>query len=283
MKTTLSIGSTIHLLLITLTPTFSAENPLLGGSRDTVIEELGKPDAELSLEKRTTLYYEQGKVILEEGLVTEADLLSDEELNEVRERRENAEAQRVIKHREMGLATRDAKLSDSSFLASPASRQLAFWQDFRARYPDIPVHEYYNRALEESIAERTVAIREEAKEKKIAALERRLEEAEARATEQDRPQAGPSQTVNVVVNQPAPVVITTPSQPVDRTYYGYGGGGYVSRNFGVGVNKGEVTRRTNEEARKQSTTPSDRIGQGHSVFRPPMPRDPLPPGPFAPL
>lgn len=160
----------------------------IGDSHESVIAELGRPDGYIETETTDWLYYERGTVKLEDGRVVEADLITAEQARERRarereewERRRSLWAERQAKHLREGWELKQSRQSNPRFLSSPASQQVAFWRTFRARYPEIPIHEEYALALERYQDEWQNAQRERDRERRIAELEERLRRAEDRA------------------------------------------------------------------------------------------------------
>jgi hypothetical protein len=163
----------------------------LGATYDDVIARLGPPPMYIKTTEGEWLYYDRGKVRLEEGRVVDSELISPEALAERQarereewERRQALQAELEARRTEEGWALKRARQTDPRFLASPASEQVAFWSRFRARYPEVPVDMEYAMALERYQNERERALREQRErdqERRIRELEDRLREAEERA------------------------------------------------------------------------------------------------------
>jgi hypothetical protein len=172
-------------VLITLTlvvaPLPAASNLAPGTSVAEVRGELGRPNGVMQVGERHLWYYPHGLVELVNNRVTRVELRSPEEQTdlELREARRRAEREeRRMSVVAEGTALRDRKLADATFAAAPAAYQVAFWEDFARRYPEVSCVEPLTIArlkLGEELEERA-RMREEAL--RIAELEARLADAE---------------------------------------------------------------------------------------------------------
>jgi hypothetical protein len=155
----------------------------LGDSRERVIELLGEPTGEIRSKSLSILSYPQGKVELRDGVVSEVNLMSAEELRKRREQsaaRLRRQQQRREKLKADGLRVKNGKLSDVEFLASPLSDQLFYWKEFSKMYPDVDVSGIY-RDLQQRQQKEQKEQREDAMLAKIKQLEKRVDDAEQRA------------------------------------------------------------------------------------------------------
>jgi len=265
-----------------------ASTPQAGDDKETVVALLGRPDAAITSLEREVWFYERGKVVLEEDRVMETNLLTAEELEAERARRERAEARQAQQAHEAGVALKQAKLADPLFRGAPAEQQVAFWQDFKNRYPGVAVDAEYTLALQQALREQTEALRQVREAERIRELEERVRLAEARAAA-PRDQADQT-TVNVVVNAPAapqPIVVVQEREP-EPVYYGV----VHHRPVGHGLVHNRAPRLARKDSRihlgtrgVERTGPlgESRVGQASTVFRPPLPRPPLVPSAFSPL
>jgi len=119
---------------------------------------LGAPKYKEKLGNKLILSYDRGKVELTDGRVTSINLLSPEDLAAQQARRaaEAAQAAQLkAQHIAEGGALKAKKLADPAFTSAPLADQLAFWQDFRRQYPEVPCDNEYNSALarQQQIAE----------------------------------------------------------------------------------------------------------------------------------
>jgi hypothetical protein len=101
---------------------------------------LGAPRGELKVGERHFLYYERGAVELQSGVLVRSGLRTPEEQaalvareQRAREEKETSRAGLIAE----GIALRDRKLADATFLAAPLSYQVSFWEDFAQRYPEV--------------------------------------------------------------------------------------------------------------------------------------------------
>ncbi len=178
----------LPILLLGLPLAVVAAEVRTGDSLEQVREALGAPRGQLSFGERQRLVYDRGEVELEYGVVTRVKLLSAE-AHAGREAQRVAEAARLreeaeVRHARLaaeGEALKARKLSDSNFIAAPLEYQVAFWEDFARKHPDVPSAEELTLARLR-LAEKLEAKRaREAEERRIAELEARVREAEARA------------------------------------------------------------------------------------------------------
>ena len=175
-------------LLLTLPLGLTAAEVRPGDNLNLVRATLGAPRGQLLVDGRQLLYYERGEIELRAGAVTRVALLSVED-HAAREARRAAAAERIREEQEIlrarlsseGETLKARKLADATFLAAPLAYQVAFWEDFSRRYPDVPSTEQLTiarlRLAEQMEEKRTRELREE----RLADLEARLVAAEARA------------------------------------------------------------------------------------------------------
>jgi hypothetical protein len=175
-------------LLLALPLVLSAGEVRPGDTLNTVRATLGAPRGQLLVDGRQLLYYERGEIELRAGAVTRVALLSEED-HAAREARRAAAAVRFREEQEIlrarlsteGEALKARKLADASFLAAPLAYQVAFWEDFSRRYPDVTSAEQLTiahlRRAEQLEEKRARELREE----RLADLEARLLAAETRA------------------------------------------------------------------------------------------------------
>jgi hypothetical protein len=117
----------------------------IGDSLDTVRSVLGPPSGQVQIGNKLLLDYARGQVILVDGRVVQTDLLSPEEL-----------AKKQAQHVADGQALKAQKLAYWKCFPGSPSVQVAFWQDFRLRYPEVPCNDEYiqaQSALQESKVE----------------------------------------------------------------------------------------------------------------------------------
>ena len=160
----------------------------LGDSVEQVEAELGRADSYIQIGDRKVFYYDRGTVEAVNDEVVEMELVSQEEADAIRQRREEAKARMEAERREKALARhaegielRERKLNDTSFMNASASKRVAFWRSFRNRYPNVELGIEYEEALRELQLDRKLAKQEASDQARIAQLERRVLEAEVRA------------------------------------------------------------------------------------------------------
>lgn len=153
----------------------------IGSTEEEVIEALGKPIGNVELRDRVLWLYPQGELTIEDGAVSDIDLMADDEFAEHQEQLEQERTawqaqQAKLKAERMteGEALKKDKLKSSSFAALPAKDRVDYWRTFQARYPEIDVSDQIGAAL----ASFQTEIKELETHERIAALEARLAEAE---------------------------------------------------------------------------------------------------------
>lgn len=156
----------------------------LGQSEESVLENLGKPMGTIGLRDKTLLLYPQGEVTIEEGKVSQIDLMDPEEFAAdqerlAREREEWLAEQERLKaiHVQEGEALKSEKLQSRAFAALPAKDRVDYWRTFQIRYPTIDVSEQIAGALESY----EVELAELRSQQRIAELEARVAKAEQEA------------------------------------------------------------------------------------------------------
>lgn len=288
----------IHLLrcLLAAPFLFTSTAPVLatplgaGDNMETVLALLGEPHAAILSSAREVWFYEQGKVVLEEGYVVSTDLLSEQEAEARRIRHEHAEAEREKQRREAALSLKQAKLADPFFRSAPAEQQVAYWHRFKREYPDVPVHAEYTLALQEMLREQTVALKAARENRRVEELEERVRAAEARTRAMAYDPPAQATTVHVIVNPPPapqPVVVVQERIP-EPFYYGVP----HHRPVGHGLVRNRMARHAGTASgihlgtrgvERTGPLGKSRVGQASTVFRPPLPRPPLVPSAFSPL
>jgi len=150
---------------------------------------LGQPQGYIRCGTFEVLTYDRGKVALRDGIVTEFELISAEEAEALRIRKEHQrEARRqalALRRQELrveGEALKENTLADPAFFGLTAREKVDFWESFRKRYPDVPVEAEYAGAL----AQQRDDIEQERMQRRLEDMERRVARAEERAREAER-------------------------------------------------------------------------------------------------
>ena len=179
-----------HALLCLLPLSSALAEVPLGATLEQVRTTLGQARGQAEAADRLLLYYERGEVELQEGKVIRVALIPRAEFD-VEAAQRAAEAQRLRNAQEIrraqlkaeGEALKARQMADPVFRGATAQRQVAFWEDFARRYPDVPASEelliarlrlselHDNQRKDAESAER------------LARLEAKVAEAEARAIE----------------------------------------------------------------------------------------------------
>jgi hypothetical protein len=173
-------GALLTLTLVA-TPLAFASSVIPGVSLADVRGALGRPSGVMQVGERHLLYYPHGLVELENDRVTRVELRTPEEqadleLRETRRRAERDERRMTLNAE--GTALRDRKLAEATFAAAPAAYQVAFWEDFARRYPEVSCVEPLTIARLKLGEEIEKKAREREDAMRIAELEARLADAE---------------------------------------------------------------------------------------------------------
>ncbi len=214
----------------------------IGASREAVEAELGAPQGEVASGALAILYYPRGEVRFERDRVVEVALMSEAALAEARAR-DTAEAERRALAARLrserleaeGRAIRDARLVDPAFTGLPASERLRLWRAFALRYPTIPVRDEILVAAQADALLEAEARAEAARRSEFAALEARVEAAEARAARAEREarnaRGGSSWFFSPVYSRPHRVIVTPPREecPPEARPHDAGGGDLRAR------------------------------------------------------
>ena len=154
-----------------------------GASLEEVRGTLGSPRGQVQVAGRQVLYYERGEVELQDGAVTRVALRSEMEHAILTARQERQRDEWEIRRAQMrveGSALRDRKLADPAFLAAPLSYQVAFWEDFVQRYPEVSCVEPLTLARLRLNAQFEDLRRRDEQADRLAAIEERFAAADRR-------------------------------------------------------------------------------------------------------
>jgi len=175
-------------LVVTLAVNLSAAEIKPGDTFNEVKATMGPARGQLRLGDRLLLYYDRGEVELQAGVVSRVALMSLDD-HAALETKRAAIATRIREEQAVRRAQVSAegeklmarKLADATFLAAPLSYQVAFWEDFSRRYPEVPSAEPLTiarlRYAEQLESKRAQTEQEE----RLAELEIRAREIEATA------------------------------------------------------------------------------------------------------
>lgn len=159
-----------------------------GDSLAEVRAALGSPRGHLQRGDWQRLVYERGEVELVGGVVSRVALRSVEAHRQYLVERQAAAEQaraeqeaRFARRTAEGEALKARKLADPMFLAAPVAYQVAFWEDFALRYPEVPSAEELTIARLRLVESEAIARHRREEERRLADLEERVRQAEARA------------------------------------------------------------------------------------------------------
>ena len=156
----------VFLCLWGLAGSVDAADARVGDTIDAAREKMGRPTGEVRHGEQLILLYDRGTVEAYQGHVVQVDLMSTVDLRDQREKSERAMAQHRRKiraernqrvaagRRELARVERD----EEGFAKKPVSEQVAYWNDFKRKYPDAELPGAYGEAhaalAEEQAAER---------------------------------------------------------------------------------------------------------------------------------
>jgi hypothetical protein len=176
--------------LLALLPLIAAAEVPLGATLEQVRTTLGPARGQAEAADRLLLYYERGEVELQDGKVIRVALMPRREF-EAEAAQRAAEAQRLrdaqdIRRAELkseGEALKTRQLADPNFRKATPARQVAFWEDFNRRPPDVPASEELLIARLRLSEVQDHQRKEAESTERLAQLEARVVEAEARTIE----------------------------------------------------------------------------------------------------
>ena len=132
-----------------------AADPKQGDTRDQVLDSLGQPSGKMMLVPQEILYFDRGTVELTDGKVTKVKLVSqaDAEARIAKQKAETeAAAQQAAEQKqkliEQGRQEKSTTLANTFFCSQTGAQQLAYWEDFSKRFPDVPVADEIQKATD---------------------------------------------------------------------------------------------------------------------------------------
>jgi hypothetical protein len=121
-----------------------------GDSLATVQAALGAPRSQMQLGDKLVLIYDCGQVKLVDGKVVSTSFVSAEDLA-AQQAQEKAAADQAAQlraqHIAEGQALKAQVLADPRFNYVQPAQQVAFWQNFRLRYPEVSCDDEYKLAI----------------------------------------------------------------------------------------------------------------------------------------
>ncbi len=170
-------------LLLALPLLLPAAEVRPGDNLGEVRAALGVPNGQLRIGDRHLLYYDRGEIELQSGAVTRVALLSDADYAALEVRRGRMREEQEIRRARLsaeGETLKGRMLADPSFQAAPLAYQVAFWENFSRRYPEVSGTEHLTIARLRLAEQRRIQVEQE---QRLADLEARVAETEARAAE----------------------------------------------------------------------------------------------------
>ncbi|MEM7396036.1 MAG: hypothetical protein AAF492_27190, partial [Verrucomicrobiota bacterium] len=154
MKTTPKVSTVgiLTLILSLVLPAGAVIEP--GDAREKVYAELGEPQSYIKSGDYEMMRYPRGRVVLDAGVVTTVEIMSEETFKVVEAEREAAEKarrtyefERRARLYQQGLAVKEKVLDDVDFFSRPARDRVIFWNNFKERYPDVDVERELQRDM----------------------------------------------------------------------------------------------------------------------------------------
>jgi hypothetical protein len=215
----------------------------VGDTADMVHERLGEARGFIRSGDYEVLLYPLGKVELRGGVVTAVNLVSQAEADErqrqreadAQARREQQDARRQARYEE-GITARERTLGSTEFAAASGARQVAYWEQFRQRYPEVPVA----AELAAAHSRRDSELQNEQMQQRLADMERRVADAEAAAREAEREaEAARRARSRVIYTSPygydyGPVMVGPYRTTTDRRGYTSSSGPSLSGSWTIG-------------------------------------------------
>ncbi|HXC03074.1 MAG TPA: hypothetical protein VNU49_10550 [Opitutaceae bacterium] len=141
----------LAVLLLLAAPVLAHANDIHpGDSLATVEATLGAPRSQMQLGDKLVLIYDRGQVRLVNGKVVSTSFLSSEDLAAQQAQQKAADDQAAqLRDQRIaeGQALKAHVLADPRFVYAPLTAQLAFWQKFHLRYPEVSCEDEYKMAL----------------------------------------------------------------------------------------------------------------------------------------
>jgi hypothetical protein len=254
----------VGLLTILAVCTAQASPVEPGDTREQVLEHLGEPQGLVKMDGAEWMLYPRGKVWLQEGVVTKAELLSPAAFAEkqVREGRTRIaeqirlEAQRVERI-EKGTELRARLLESPGMYVKSPQERLSVWKRFRLDYPEVDVSEHYLAALS---AARVEQDRDE-QDRRIRDLEARVREADLRALD-DQQAAAERSSFRRTRYIYTPPVVYGPRASVCSRY------GRTSHGHGQGYSSGHKSLNPGHPSSGVSASGTLALHRGHITMKP---------------
>ena len=177
-------------LLVALPVVLPAAEVRIGDSLNEVRTVLAEPAGQVRIGDRQLLFYDRGEIELRAGVVARVALIPVEDFARLQARRAE-QAVRAREEREIrqarlsaeGTELRGRKLADPYFRAAPAAYQLAFWEDFSRRYPDVACTEQLADARARRGEQLDLIRAKDEADARVAELEARLQEVESKVAQ----------------------------------------------------------------------------------------------------
>ncbi len=194
--------ATLTLIGLTALPSLRAD-PTVGSSRSDVLGELGKPTASFSAGGREVMMFSRGKVILENGIVSKAELKTKEQFAEEERRRAEEELRRLedtarkleeqrraaiefAERKKIGEAELAKLVGTAEWIKFTGDERMELLARFAKKHPEADLTMELQFAKMKRARENEDRDRIKNLEARLAAAESRAAEAEARAGEATR-------------------------------------------------------------------------------------------------
>lgn len=128
-----------------------------GDSAQDIQKELGPPNGMVAIGQAAIYFYDRGEVALQNGRVSDVNLMTEDELvaKQERDARRSALLQEIAIERRAeseaeGFALKQSQVDSPGFQSLPASERVAYWRHFKLKYPTVPIDLELTAALTQS-------------------------------------------------------------------------------------------------------------------------------------
>jgi len=135
-----------------------------GDSFQAVRDDLGLPNGSLEIGQIAVFFYDRGEIVLQDGLVTEINLLTEAEYGTKRKREaqraillQRIATERRVRNEAEGIALKQSKVDSLGFHSLPASERVVFWRLFKLKYPTVTVDLELTAAMTQSRIDQATA------------------------------------------------------------------------------------------------------------------------------
>jgi hypothetical protein len=174
-KVGVSWGLVLLLCIFGVAGSVEAADARVGDTVEQVLDKMGRPAGEARSGELLLLTYDRGTVETYEGYVVKVDLVTPAQLRAQQEKAARAMARRAAEikaQRDRRMAEGRKELAriegDEAFAEKPAADQVAYWEEFKKKYPEVPLPASYTKARD-ALTKEEEAARKKREEEALAA------------------------------------------------------------------------------------------------------------------